>query len=96
MNLKKIILEEVDDFEWARDIEPGIHPKVGDRFIWKGYEYGSEEIIIKRIDYSHGEGKEYLYFNSVKPNEDEENDDAMFIETLRIAMNNGTVTPIYE
>ena len=35
MNLKKIIKEEVDEFDWAREIEPKWEPQVGDKFICK-------------------------------------------------------------
>lgn len=57
MNLRKIIKEEVDEFDWAREIVPKWEPKVGDKFIckpgfnkkiWSDY-YGGAAYEVGRV-----------------------------------------------
>jgi len=57
MNLRKIIKEELEDFDWAREIVPKWEPKVGDKFIckpgfnkkiWSDY-YGGAAYEVGRV-----------------------------------------------
>jgi hypothetical protein len=71
MNLKKIIKEEVDEFDWAREIEPKWEPQVGDKFICKpGFNRNSMSDYYGGAAYV--EGKVYTIYR-ITPDLDDDN-----------------------
>jgi len=55
MNLRKIIKEGLEDFDWAREIEPKWEPQVGDKFICKpGFNRSSMSKYYGGAGYAEG------------------------------------------
>jgi hypothetical protein len=85
MNLKKIIKEEVDEFDWAREIEPKWEPQVGDKFICKpGFNRNSMSDYYGGAAYV--EGKVYTIYR-ITP--DIHNDDYVVLWGKEDEDNNG-------
>jgi hypothetical protein len=85
MNLKKIIKEEVDEFDWAREIEPKWEPQVGDKFICKhGFNRNSMSDYYGGAAYV--EGKVYTIYR-ITP--DIHNDDNVILWGKEDEDNNG-------
>lgn len=85
MNFKKIIKEEVDEFDWAREIEPKWEPQVGDKFICKpGFNRNSMSDYYGGAAYV--EGKVYTIYR-ITP--DIHNDDNVILWGKEDEDNNG-------
>ncbi len=46
MNIKRIIKEEINDFEWARDVVPNVQHVKTEEYIIYGVPYGNMDTVV--------------------------------------------------
>jgi len=90
--VKKLKEETDSEWDWVRDMDEFEYftPKKGERYVWKDYGHGSDEIVIVNVS------REDVAFRSVVPLPNDDEDDGTDIETFRNGLKDGWITPIYD